>query len=63
MASMEIYDSTRETPGCAARASFVIKSAAGIVKGRHCRKDAPAALKAQNDQERTAPPLKGVVSQ
>jgi len=54
MASMEIYDTTCETPDCAARATFEIKDSGGKPVGKHCRRHAPDALKAQNaiDQRR-----------
>jgi hypothetical protein len=49
---MEIYDTTCETPGCAARATFTIKDSGGKPVGKHCRRHAPDALKAQNEGER-----------
>jgi hypothetical protein len=55
MASMEMLDTTCETSGCSARAIFIVKRSSGIVLGRHCRRHAPDALKAQQDLERNQP--------
>jgi len=57
---MEIYDTTCETPDCAARATFRIKDDVGKPVGKHCRRHAPDALKAQNAIDQRRQPVAGV---